>query len=239
MKSEKAVGESVSGETVSGGDAADGNVSDDNAPGADPLTANASGADTSAESTPSADAPAENASGADALPWNPDRHVRPRTGGDLGDCVRALAEVHARDGYPVNWPERPDEWLSPPSLVASWVVEQGGRIAGHVGLSRSDAGDAAPGLWSARTGTGADRIAVISRLFVAPSARGRGLGATLLTRAASEARERGLHPVLDVVASDTAAAALYERLGWRLLATVEQRWGPDRTVAVRCYAAAP
>ncbi|MFE2287831.1 hypothetical protein ACFXDJ_27155 [Streptomyces sp. NPDC059443] len=37
---------------------------------------------------------------------------------------------------------------------------------------------------------------------------------------------------------DTAAAALYERLGWELLATVEHRWSPDRTVTVRCYAAA-
>ncbi|MGW0843792.1 GNAT family N-acetyltransferase [Streptomyces sp. NPDC002787] len=149
-----------------------------------------------------------------------------------------LAEVHERDGYPVNWPDRPGDWLTPPALVAAWVVELDGRIAGHIGLSHSDAGDAAPGLWSARAGVSVDRTAVISRLFVAPSARGRGLGALLMTRAVAEARERGLHPVLDVVASDTAAAVLYERLGWQLLATVEQRWSPDRTVAVRCYAAA-
>ncbi|EFL13391.1 predicted protein [Streptomyces sp. C] len=56
-------------------------------------------------------------------------------------------------------------------------------------------------------------------------------------RAVHAARELGLHPVLDVVASDTAAAALYERLGWIPLATVEQRWAPDRLVSVRCYAA--
>jgi hypothetical protein len=43
--------------------------------------------------------------------------------------------------------------------------------------------------------------------------------------------------VLDVVSSDTAAAALYERLGWELLATVEQRWSADQTVSIRCYAA--
>lgn len=149
-----------------------------------------------------------------------------------------LAEVHERDGYPVNWPDRPGDWLTPPSLVAAWVVELDGRIAGHIGLSRSDAGDAAPGLWSARAGVGVDETAVISRLFVAPSARGRGIGASLMARAVAEAQGRGLHPVLDVVASDTAAAALYERLGWQLLAIVEQRWSPDQTVAVRCYAAA-
>ncbi|WP_405895574.1 GNAT family N-acetyltransferase [Streptomyces sp. NBC_00104] len=150
-----------------------------------------------------------------------------------------LAEVHERDGYPLNRPDRPAEWLTPPSLVAAWVVELDGRIAGHVGLSRSGADDAAPGLWSARTGAGVDETAVVSRLFVAPSARGRGFGALLMAQTVAEARRRGLHPVLDVVASDTAAAALYERLGWQLLDTVEQRWSADQTVTVRCYAAAP
>ncbi|MDX3518422.1 GNAT family N-acetyltransferase [Streptomyces scabiei] len=174
-----------------------------------------------------------NVSGGSAAP-----RVRCRVEGDLDGCAGVLAEVHRRDGYPVDWPERPGAWLSPPALLAAWVAELDGRIAGHVGLARSGAGDAAPGLWSERTGVDVGRTAVISRLFVAPSARGRGHGAALLARAGAEARRRGLHPVLDVVASDTAAAALYERLGWQFLATVEQRWGPDRTVAVRCYAAA-
>ncbi|MFJ8542417.1 GNAT family N-acetyltransferase [Streptomyces sp. NPDC093586] len=149
-----------------------------------------------------------------------------------------LAEVHQRDGYPVNWPSRPDAWLTPPSLIASWVAELDGRTAGHVGLSRSGAGDAAPGLWSARAGVGVEATAVVNRLFVAPWARGHGIGALLLAQAVAEARERGLHPVLDVVASDTAATVLYERLGWHLLATVEQRWSPEQKVTVRCYAAA-
>ncbi|MER5781606.1 GNAT family N-acetyltransferase [Streptomyces mobaraensis] len=163
--------------------------------------------------------------------------VRRRTDRDLGACVRVLAETHERDGYPVNWPETPGAWLTPASLVASWVAESDGRVVGHVGLSRSGAGDAAPGVWSARTGVGVDATAVVGRLSVAPSARGRGIGALLMARAVAEARERGAHPVLDVVASDVAAAALYERLGWRLLGTVEQEWGPGRKVAVRCYAA--
>lgn len=79
---------------------------------------------------------------------------------------------------------------------------------------------------------------MVSRLFVAPAARGHGIGALLMAEVVREAHERDLHPVLDVVASDAAAAALYERLGWELLATVEQQWSPDQTVAVRCYAAA-
>ncbi|MER6448390.1 GNAT family N-acetyltransferase [Streptomyces venezuelae] len=149
-----------------------------------------------------------------------------------------LAEVHEQDGYPVNWPDDPGGWLSGPTLLAAWVAELDGRIVGHVGLSRSAADDAAPALWSGREGVGAAAAAVVGRLFVAPAARGHGIGALLMARATQEARGRALHPVLDVVASDTSAVALYERLGWELLATVEQRWSPELTVTVRCYAAA-
>ncbi|WP_329396020.1 GNAT family N-acetyltransferase [Streptomyces melanogenes] len=170
-------------------------------------------------------------------PPRPVPYVRPRTDRDLDACVHALAAVHECDGYPVNWPDRPADWLAQPSLLAAWVAELDGRVAGHVGLSLSGTGDVAPGLWSARAGVGPDATAVVSRLFVAPGARGHGIGRLLLGRAVSEARARGRHPVLDVVASDTAATALYERLGWELLAEVEQEWGPRQTVAVRCYAA--
>ncbi|MGY3677085.1 GNAT family N-acetyltransferase [Streptomyces sp. TE33382] len=164
--------------------------------------------------------------------------VRRRGPLDLDECVHALAEVHERDAYPVNWPENPVSWLTQPSLLAAWVAELDGRIVGHVGLSRSGEGDAAPALWSSREGVDIEGTVVVSRLFVAPAARGHGIGALLMAEAVREARARDLHPVLDVVASDTAAAALYERLGWELLATVEQRWSPDQKVAVRCYAAA-
>ncbi|MFF5932166.1 GNAT family N-acetyltransferase [Streptomyces sp. NPDC012508] len=150
-----------------------------------------------------------------------------------------LAAVHERDGYPVNWPDQPGTWLTPPSLVGSWVAERDGRVVGHVGLSRSGAGDAAPGLWSARAGVSVDATAVVNRLFVDPSARGQRIGALLMERAVADARDRGAHAVLDVVASDTAAAALYERLDWQLLATVDQQWSPGQKVAVRCYAAPP
>ncbi|MFJ3662786.1 GNAT family N-acetyltransferase [Streptomyces sp. NPDC090119] len=170
-------------------------------------------------------------------PQIPAPRVRRRTDRDLDACVQVLAAVHERDGYPMNWPDRPGDWLTQPVLVAAWVAELDGRIAGHVGLSRNDIGDVAPGLWRAREGAGGEATAVISRLFVAPAARGHGLGASLMARAVREARDRGLHPVLDVLASDTAAAALYERLGWELLGSTEQRWSPEQTVTIRCYAA--
>ncbi|MFD0338928.1 GNAT family N-acetyltransferase [Streptomyces sp. NPDC127117] len=163
--------------------------------------------------------------------------MRRRDVSDLDECVEVLAEVHAGDGYPANWPDRPGEWLAQPSLYAAWVAELNGHVVGHIGLSRSGAGDAAPAVWSRRSGVSVENTAVISRLFVSPSARGHGIGALLMARAVQDARKRALHPVLDVLASDTSAAALYERLGWSLLATVGQQWSPTQTVTVHCYAA--
>ncbi|WP_416968078.1 GNAT family N-acetyltransferase [Streptomyces sp. 4F14] len=163
---------------------------------------------------------------------NTENTVRPRTDDDLTACAEALAEVHRHDGYPVNWPENPGDWLTRAAGLGAWVAVLDGRIAGHVALDRGDEDDLAPGLWGDTAAT-----AVVSRLFVAPEARGHGVGVRLMERAVAEARRRDLHPVLDVVASDSGAVALYERLGWRLLATVEQRWSPEQTVTVRCYAA--
>jgi GNAT superfamily N-acetyltransferase len=162
--------------------------------------------------------------------------VRPLVAGDLAECVRVLAEVHQRDGYPVHWPDRADDWLSRASGLGAWVAELDGRLAGHIGLGRNRESDLAPTVWSDRHGLAPDRTAVVSRLFVAARARGRGIGARLVDQAVAEARRRDLHPVLDVVASDAAAVALYERLGWELMATVERQWD-ELTVAIHCYAA--
>lgn len=163
--------------------------------------------------------------------------VRRRAEGDLGSCVEILAEVHRHSGYPVNWPQDPAGWLTPEALLASWVAERDGQVVGHIALSRADGGDVAAGLWAARTGTGIERTAVVGRLFVSPAAHGLGLGAALMEQAVAEARTRGLHPVLDVVTSNTAATALYERLGWELLDVVRERWRPDQVVTLGCYAA--
>lgn len=163
--------------------------------------------------------------------------VRPRVAADLEGCATVLAAVHRQDGYPVNWPAEPAGWLSPSTLLAAWVAELDGAVAGHVVLSRSGPDDLAPALWAAEAGAEAGQAAVVNRLFVAPAARGHRIGARLMAEATRAAHDLGLHPVLDVVATDTAAAALYERLGWRLLATTEQRWSPEQTVSVRSYAA--
>ncbi|SEM01107.1 GNAT family N-acetyltransferase [Streptacidiphilus jiangxiensis] len=179
------------------------------------------------------------AGAADLAPPAARRRVRRREASDLAVCARVLRDVHAGDGYPVDWPDDPVRWLTQASLLDAWVAELDGEVVGQVGLCRSSTGDLAPGEWSHRTGLPPGATAVVSRLFVAPTARGHGLGALLLAQATHEARSRGLHPVLDVVSTDTAAAELYRRAGWSLLATVEDEWAPDRRVTVHCYAAPP
>jgi ribosomal protein S18 acetylase RimI-like enzyme len=57
-------------------------------------------------------------------------------------------------------------------------------------------------------------------LFVAPEARSRGVGTRLLDAIAEEARLRGYREVrLDVVDENTRARALYERVGYRAVAS--------------------
>ncbi len=66
-------------------------------------------------------------------------------------------------------------------------------------------------------------------LFVAPEARGKGVGTTLLDAIADEARRRGYGQVrLDVIDTNTRARALYERQGY--VAVDTQTLGPLRYV---------
>jgi GNAT superfamily N-acetyltransferase len=149
--------------------------------------------------------------------------IRDRTEGDLDGCVRLLAEVHRRDGYPVNWPGRPAAWLAGSREIAAWVAIQDGRLAGHASL------------WRSGGARDADGTALVSRLFVAPAARGRGIGAALLSHVTRQARRRGLRLVLEVDAA-SEAAEFYQALGWRPMGDEHQWWG-SRRVRVSWYAA--
>lgn len=154
--------------------------------------------------------------------------IRSRGEDELAECVAILAEVHRRDGYPMAWPQDPGGFLAKPDFLGAWVAIVDGRLAGHVVLAPPKATDVAAAL------VGRD-AAMVSRLFVTFAARGRGVGAALLEHAVQEAHQRGLCPVLDVLATSSAAIAFYERMGWRLLGTGEAPWGQNR-VTVRSYA---
>lgn len=150
--------------------------------------------------------------------------VRSRSSDDLAACVRVLREVHRHDGYPTRWPADPAAWLSPPDLVDAWVAALDGTICGHVALLADLGGEH----WMEFGSPSRDRAAV-SRLFVSPTAQGSGLGAALLHTVMQVARERHLDLVLDVVDSEQSAAiALYERLGWKLVGRRPAGWiAPD------------
>ncbi|MFG2096205.1 GNAT family N-acetyltransferase [Streptomyces sp. NPDC048612] len=143
--------------------------------------------------------------------------IRRRHDRDLDACVAVLAEVHTHSGYPHHWPGEPARWLTPDGLTAAWVAETDGAVAGHAALCGAE----------------------VSRLYVAPAARGAGLGGRLLDAVEEEAVARGLRPVLEVKATDTAAVALYERRGWLRRTTERQDWGAGETVTVHHYEARP
>ena len=61
---------------------------------------------------------------------------------------------------------------------------------------------------------------LLDGICVAPQARSRGIGATLLARIESEARTRGYGAVrLDVIGDNWRARALYQRQGYRAVRT--------------------
>jgi GNAT superfamily N-acetyltransferase len=159
--------------------------------------------------------------------------LRTREPGDLDRCVAMLRRVHEISGYPSGWPQDPGRWLTPARQVAAWVAEDNGMLAGHVALVR---GVRTPCLLRA-TGRDADGLGGVSRLFVDPAARRKGLAGALLDAAAGHARACGLQPVLDVVADSGAAITLYERSGWELAGTETATWITPAGVSptLRCY----
>jgi GNAT superfamily N-acetyltransferase len=129
--------------------------------------------------------------------------------------------VHRADDYPQVWQADSEGWLDPPGTTAAWVAEVDGRIAGHVSLI-SDA----EGL-------------KLSRLFVGPFAQRQGLARRLMAVAVAWGRDRGMDVVLEVFA-ESPAVTVYERLGWRYLASGQASWtGRDGSAPAVHYYAAP
>ncbi|MFF3059397.1 GNAT family N-acetyltransferase [Streptomyces sp. NPDC057909] len=150
--------------------------------------------------------------------------VRPRTTSDVTQSASALESVHASDGYPVEGVEHPIEWLEPAGLLGAWVAVTGEQVVGHVAVTRS-AGEEAVSLWAERSGATWNSIGVLARLFVVSTARGNSLGECLILAAEEYARSAGLRLVLDVMAKDSAAIRLYERLGWSEIGQITHSFG--------------
>ncbi len=138
--------------------------------------------------------------------------IRARAAVDLTPLVDVAARVRARDGYPAYLPGGDfQRFLTRPPALAAWVVEVDGQVAGHVSLLTESHHQA---MAVVRSSGITGEVGVVARLLVDPRFRRRGLGARLLEQARSEAVVRGLVPVLDVVASATAAVGLYRARGW-------------------------
>ncbi|MEV7228767.1 GNAT family N-acetyltransferase [Polymorphospora sp. NPDC051019] len=156
--------------------------------------------------------------------------IRRREATDLDACVEALRAVHDADAYPLNWPTDPHRWLTPARLLRAWIAEcPRGTIAGHVAVQRApDAtGNQMPS-------PGAE----LSRLYVTPAARRRGVATALLHRARSWAAEHRHQLTLNVTDDRrSAAVAFYEADGWRHSHTEDADWTtPDGTpVKLRHY----
>jgi ribosomal protein S18 acetylase RimI-like enzyme len=83
-----------------------------------------------------------------------------------------------------------------------------------------------------------ERSAEVSRLFVAPAARRRGVASVLLDTAMRAAVANDLDLFLDVTDQLRDARALYQRAGFRLVSTAQADWTtPDgRPVTLHRYA---
>ena len=159
--------------------------------------------------------------------------VRLRQPADLPACVASLRRVQKASGYPSRWPDDPAAWITPRSMVAAWVAEHDGEVAGHVALVR---GLNVECLLRA-TGLPLEALGGIVRLYVDPGFQRLGLARALLVTVTAAAVDHGLRPVLDVVDDSAPAIALYERAGWKLAGTQPATWtDPDGSIPlIRCY----
>jgi GNAT superfamily N-acetyltransferase len=144
--------------------------------------------------------------------------IRPRRSEDLDPCLAVLSAVHLADRYPFRWPQDPSRWLTGRSGLAAWVSESAGALDGHLSLHATDE-KRAHRQWLEALLAPAEQLAVVSRFFVAPDARGRGVGSALMGTAEDHAAAHGLGLVLDVAHHNLDAITFYERRGWSRVGT--------------------
>ncbi|MDH2393139.1 GNAT family N-acetyltransferase [Streptomyces sp. HNM0663] len=165
--------------------------------------------------------------------------IRPRRESDIPRAALALVQTHHRDGYPVEGVNAPEQWLTSPPALNAWVADLNGEIVGHVAINHPTEGDAAVSLWKHSGEDDKAQAAVLARLFVAPQARGIGLGKLLVDAATEYAETKRLRLVLDVMTKDKAAIRLYERLGWSRLGEVVHTFGEGQQTPAVCYVSPP
>jgi GNAT superfamily N-acetyltransferase len=146
--------------------------------------------------------------------------IRPRSEEDLERCAALLRRVHEVDRYPLIWPPDPAGWLAGRGSLGAWVAEEDGQLLGHLSLHATNRCRARP-QWCQALAVGAERLAVVSRFFVSPDARGRGIGGRLMACAEEYAAGRHRRLALDVAAHNRDAIDFYVRRGWRRVGSAE------------------
>lgn len=145
-----------------------------------------------------------------------------------------LWAVREEHGYPVVWPQDPQDWIAGADL-AGFVAVDSGALIGHVAIQEAAHADHGTGgvlgdLWSGAHGRPLASCALLSRLFVAPTRAGGGVGAALLDAAVDWMRERDLAPCLDLLPIDARQRPTrrlqewYQRHGWRVAGEASPTW---------------
>jgi ribosomal protein S18 acetylase RimI-like enzyme len=134
-------------------------------------------------------------------------HIQPATITDLDALVPLF------DGYRQFYRQAPDR-----ARARAFLAERIERGESLILLARDDDGTGLgfTQLYPLFSSVRAVRTWLLNDLFVAPSARRRGVAGALLRSAAEQARARGVASLSLSTALDNAPAqALYESLGWR------------------------
>jgi GNAT superfamily N-acetyltransferase len=160
--------------------------------------------------------------------------IRDRTPGDAPALEAIAFETHRIDGYPKYLPTDLRSFIVEPEAIGAWVADLGGEVIGHVALHPRSVPEVMKVVLSA-TQLHGDRVAVLARLLVSPSARRLGIGRALLEHAAGAASRLGLRAVLDVVDQHRDAIALYERAGWTRVGQVDWKLPDGRPLREFVY----
>ncbi|MFJ3957143.1 GNAT family N-acetyltransferase [Arthrobacter sp. NPDC090010] len=154
--------------------------------------------------------------------------IRPRTARDLPALAELLERQQPVSRYPAVWPfpGGVESFLVRTTERGSWVAELAdGTLAGHVSITLVD-DDGLGRHWADALDAEIDDLRCVSALFTDPDLAGAGIGSALLDHATQRASADGGRPVLDVVAASERPVALYQRRGWRIIATVQAHWHP-------------
>jgi len=161
-------------------------------------------------------------------PTRPEFSIRARRPDDLPALAALLERQQPTSHYPMVWPfpGGVEPFLVRDGEVGAWVAELAdGTLAGHVTLTSVD-DDELGHAWAAAHGVTVDQLRCVSVLFTDPELAGAGLGSALLEHATRVASLDG-YPVLDVVTTSQRPVQLYQRRGWRIVATLPAPWHPD------------